>query len=58
MVYGIQFSDNNFSVATEQLIKVESGKENNVISGNTLVAKDIVDISKFNFIQRLELQQE
>ena len=29
--------------------KVESGKENNVISGTTLLAKDIVDISKFNF---------
>ena len=91
MVYAIQFSENNFSVATDQLVlgkedvnyklasaqislqlsyviienhlsfefgplvqvngkfKVESGKENNVISGTTLLAKDIVDISKFNF---------
>ncbi|MFL9830077.1 outer membrane beta-barrel protein [Flavobacterium sp. ST-87] len=91
MVYGIQFSENNFSVATDQLVlgkedvnyklpsaqislqlsyilienhlsfefgplvqingkyKVESGKENNIISGTTLQAKDIVDISKFNF---------
>ncbi|KQB36839.1 OMP b-brl 2 domain containing protein [Flavobacterium daejeonense] len=91
MVYAIQFSENNFSVATEQLgfgkedvnyklpsaqislqlsysiidnhlsfefgplvqvngkFKVESGKENNVISGTTLFAKDITDIGKFNF---------
>lgn len=91
MVYAIQFSENNFSVATDKLVfgkedvnyklpsaqislqlsyilienhlsfefgplvqvngkfKVESGKENNVISGTTLLAKDIVDISKFNF---------
>ena len=91
MVYAIQFSENNFSAATDQLVfgkedvnftlpsaqislqlsyvlidshlsiefgplvqvngkfKVESGKENNVISGTTLLAKDIVDISKFNF---------
>jgi len=91
MVYAIQFSENNFSVATDQLVfgkedvnyklpsaqislqlsyvlienclsvefgplvqingkfKVESGKENNIISGTTLQAKDIVDIGKFNF---------
>lgn len=91
MVYAIQFSENNFSAATDQLVfgkedvnftlpsaqislqlsyvlidshlsiefgplvqvngkfKVESGKENNVISGTTLLAKDIVDIGKFNF---------
>lgn len=91
MIYAIQFSENNFSVATDQLVfgkedvnyklpsaqislqlsyvlienclsvefgplvqvngkfKVESGKENNVISGTTLQAKDIVDIGKFNF---------
>ncbi len=29
--------------------KVQSGKENNVISGTTLLAKDIQDINKFNF---------
>ena len=30
-------------------LKVESGSENNIISGTTLLAKDIVDISRFNF---------
>ncbi|MFA9192440.1 PorT family protein [Flavobacterium sp. FZUC8N2.13] len=91
MVYGIQFSENNFSVATDQLVfgkenvnyklpsaqislqlsyvlienhlslefgplvqingkfNVEEGKENNIISGTTLLAKDIVDIGQFNF---------
>ena len=91
MVYAIQFSENNFSVVTNQLVfgnedvnyklpsaqislqlsyvlienhltfefgplvqvngkfKVESGKENNVISGTTLLAKDITDVGKFNF---------
>lgn len=91
MVYAIQFSENNFSVVTDQLVfgkedvnyklpsaqislqlsysiidnhlsfefgplvqvngkfKVESGKENNVISGTTLFTKDITDIGKFNF---------
>jgi hypothetical protein len=91
MVYAIQFSENNFSVATKtpflanedvnyklpsaqialqlsyKLIenhlsvefgplvqingkfKIDSNKENNNISGTTLLAKDIVDISKFNF---------
>jgi hypothetical protein len=28
---------------------VEKGKENNIITGTTLLAKDIVDISTFNF---------
>jgi hypothetical protein len=91
MVYGIQFSENNFSVATkskflanedvslklasaqislqlsyvliENALSVEFGpivqvagkfksaydKENNTISGTTLIVKDIQDISKFNF---------
>ncbi|EIA09959.1 outer membrane beta-barrel protein [Flavobacterium frigoris] len=91
MVYGIQFSENNFSVATKNNIlanedvnlklasaqislqlsyvvventlsiefgpvvqvggkfKSEYNKENNTISGTTLVVKDIEDISKFNF---------
>lgn len=91
MVYGIQFSENNFSVATkskvladedvnlklasaqislqlsyvvvENSLSIEFGpvvqvgskfksaydKENNTISGTTLVVKDIEDISKFNF---------
>ncbi len=95
MVYSIQFSENNFSVVTDQLIsgkedvnyklssaqislqlsyviienhltfelgplvqingkfKVEEGKENNVISGTTLQAKDIVDIGKFNFYPKV-----
>ncbi|SDW09927.1 outer membrane beta-barrel protein [Flavobacterium degerlachei] len=91
MVYGIQFSENNFSVDTkskflanedvslklasaqislqlsyvliENGLSVEFGpivqvagkfksaydKENNTISGTTLIVKDIQDISKFNF---------
>ena len=91
MVYALQFSENNFTVATksfflaneevnyklpsaqislqlsykliENHLRVEFGplvqvngkfkidveNENNVISGTTLLAKDIVDISKFNF---------
>jgi hypothetical protein len=91
MVYGIQFSENNFTVATrgkflanedvnlklasaqislqlsyvlvENVLSVEFGpivqvggkfkseydKENNTISGTTLLVKDILDISKFNF---------
>lgn len=91
MVYAIQFSENNFSVATkskflanedvslklasaqislqlsyvliENSLSIEFGpivqvagkfksaydKENNTISGTTLIVKDIQDISKFNF---------
>jgi hypothetical protein len=91
MVYAMQFSENNFSVATRSLFlankdvnyklasaqislqlsykliennlsvefgplvqvngkfKVAAENENNIISGTTLLAKDIVDISKFNF---------
>lgn len=91
MVYAIQFSENNFSVATNRSLlinedvnyklpsaqislqlsyilienhlsvefgslvqingkfKIDADKENNVISGTTLLAKDIVDIGKFNF---------
>lgn len=91
MVYAMQFSENNFSVATNQLLggnedvnyklasaqillqlsyvlidnhlsfefgplvqvngkfKIDADKQENVISGTTLLAKDIVDISKFNF---------
>ncbi|MES2240825.1 MAG: PorT family protein [Bacteroidota bacterium] len=91
MVYAIQFSENNFSVQTDQLVfgkeyvdyklpsgqislqlsyaiidnhlsiefgplvqvngkfKIDAEKENNVISGTTLLAKDITDIGKFNF---------
>ncbi|MFV8328152.1 PorT family protein [Flavobacterium sp. ZS1P14] len=91
MVYAMQFSENNFSVATKNLflanedvnyklasaqislqlsyklienhlsvefgplvqvsgkLKVDSQSENNTISGTTLLAKDIEDISKFNF---------
>ncbi|MCI4442323.1 MAG: hypothetical protein JHC39_02350 [Lentimicrobium sp.] len=30
-------------------LNVEKGKENNIITGTTLLAKDIVDISTFNF---------
>ncbi len=90
MVYSMQFSENNFSVATKyngiidedvkyklpsaqislQLsyvilenhlsvefgpivqfngkLKLDAEKENNIISGTTLKAVDIVDISKFN----------
>jgi hypothetical protein len=91
MVYAMQFSENNFSVATKTLflanedvnyklpsaqislqlsyklienhlslefgplvqvngkLKVDSKNENNIISGTTLLAKDIEDISKINF---------
>lgn len=90
MVYAMQFSENNFTVATTKLVikedinyklssaqvslqisyklienhlsiefgpivqingklKTDYNKENNIISGTTLLAKDIVDISKFNF---------
>jgi len=90
MVYAMQFSENNFSVATnsgfitedtnyklssaqisllfsykivENHLSIEMGplvqingklnvdqdKENNIISGTTLLAKDIVAISTFNF---------
>ncbi|MBP6759136.1 MAG: PorT family protein [Flavobacterium sp.] len=90
MVYAMQFSENNFTVATNsgfitedtnyklasaqislQLsykivenhlslefgplvqingkLNVEKGKENNIISGTTLLANDIVAISQFNF---------
>ena len=90
MVYAMQFSENNFSVATNSVfitedtnyklasaqvslmlsykivenhlslefgplvqingkLKVDQDEENNIISGTLLFAKDIVDISKFNF---------
>ena len=91
MVYGMQFSENNFSVATKSgfvsnvdvnyklssaqislllsyrlienhltvefgptvqvngKLKTDYSNENNIISGTTLLVKDIVDISKFNF---------
>ena len=91
MVYAMQFSENNFTVATKSFFlaneevnyklpsaqislqlsykfienhlsvefgplvqmngkfKIDSNKENNNISGTTLLAKDILDISKFNF---------
>ena len=90
MVYTMQFSENNFSVATNSgfitedtnyklasaqislmwsykiveshlslefgpmvqvngKLNVEKGKENNIISGTTLLAKDILAISQFNF---------
>ena len=90
MVYAMQFSENNFSVATNSgfitedtnyklssaqvslllsykivenhlsvdfgpllqingKLNVEKDQENNIISGTTLLAKDIVAISQFNF---------
>jgi hypothetical protein len=91
MVYGIQFSENNYTVATksgfsadedvnmklasaqislqlsyvlvENVVSIEFGpiiqvggklkseydKENNTVTGTTLLVKDIQDISKFNF---------
>jgi hypothetical protein len=91
MVYNIQFSENNFSVATNTLtlaqedvnyklasaqvslqvsyklvenhlsiefgpivqvngkLNIDNSDENNVISGTTLLAKDIREISNFNF---------
>ena len=90
MIYAIQFSENNFSVATTKVplltqqvnyklasgqvsllasykisdshlsievgpiiqlngkLAIDSDKANNLISGTTLLAKDIQDISKFN----------
>jgi hypothetical protein len=36
----------------ERKFKVILKKENNTINGTTLLAKDIIDISKFNFIRR------
>ncbi len=94
MVYAMQFSENNFMVATSKLnikedanynlssaqvtlqisyklienhLSIEFGpviqingklkpnydQENNIISGTTLLVKDIVDISKFNFYPTL-----
>lgn len=91
MVYAMQFSENNFSVATTQnsffvedvkyklpsaqislqlsyvileshlsvefgpliqlngKLKLSADQENNTINGTTLLAKDIIDVSKFNF---------
>ncbi len=91
MVYGMQFSENNFSVATKSgfisnvdvnyklssaqislllsyrlienhltiefgptvqvngKLKTDYSNENNILSGTTLLVKDIEDISKFNF---------
>lgn len=90
MAYTMQFSENNFSVATNSgfitedtnyklasaqislmwsykiveshlslefgpmvqvngKLNLEKGKENNIISGTTLLAKDILAISQFNF---------
>lgn len=90
MVYAMQFSENNFSVATNSgfisedtnyklssaqvslmlsykivenhlsvefgpllqingKLNVEKDQQNNIITGTTLLAKDIVDISQFNF---------
>jgi len=90
MVYAMQFSENNFSVATNSgfitedtnyklssaqislmwsykivenhlslefgplvqvngKLNVDKDKENNIITGTTLLAKDIVDINTFNF---------
>lgn len=37
------------SVQINGKLKVDSGSENNIISGTSLLAKDIIDISKFNF---------
>lgn len=47
--------ENHFSVEFGPIVQVngklnvDSGSENNIISGTTLLAKDIVDISQFNF---------
>lgn len=91
IIYSIQFSENNFSVETNNLLlakedvnyklpsaqisfqlsyvliehhlsfefgplvqvsgkfNIDSSKENNIISGTTLMAKDITDISRFHF---------
>jgi hypothetical protein len=50
-----KFIENHLSVEFGPLVQingklnVEKGKENNFISGTTLLAKDIVGISQFNF---------
>ncbi|POY39899.1 hypothetical protein C3L50_08695 [Flavobacterium alvei] len=54
-LFSYKIVENHLSVEIGPLVQingklnVEKGKENNIISGTTLLAKDIVDISQFNF---------
>jgi hypothetical protein len=55
LLFSYKFIENHLSLELGPLVQingkmnVEKGKENNIISGTTLLAKDIIDISKFNF---------
>ena len=54
-LFSYKIVENHLSIEAGPLVqingklKVDSGKENNIISGTTLLAKDIVAISQFNF---------
>ena len=55
LMWSYKIIENHLSIEIGPLVqindklKVEKDQENNIISGTTLLAKDIVDISKFNF---------
>lgn len=55
LVWSYKIVENHLSIEMGPLVqindklKVEKDQENNIITGTTLLAKDIVDISKFNF---------
>jgi hypothetical protein len=55
LLFSYKFIENHLSIELGPLVQingklnVEKGNENNIISGTTLLAKDIIDISKFNF---------
>ena len=55
LMWSYKIIENHLSVEMGPLVQIngkldaEKGKENNIISGTTLLAKDIEDISKFNF---------
>jgi hypothetical protein len=55
LLFSYKFIENHLSIELGPLVQingklnVEKGNENNIIAGTTLLAKDIVDISTFNF---------
>jgi hypothetical protein len=55
LLFSYKIVENHLSIELGPLVQingklnVEKGKESNIISGTTLIAKDIVDISQFNF---------
>jgi len=55
LLFSYKIIENHLSLEIGPLVQingklnVEKGKENNIITGTTLLAKDIVDISQFNF---------